>query len=168
MAKNKSLESLIDDLDFIGNNFNYLLEQKFNDIVAELFVEIGKATAYDTGVARGLIKKILGDLNRPDLEMELEHEIYEYWKTVEQRKQEGAKCTLVKIKGRYKIIIEDDGFYNQNEGKVSAYHPRNDTRIMPRQVDFGMDLLENGASVRIEKAFQKLEATIILLLEKGL
>lgn len=169
MAKKNSLEGLIADLDFLAKNFDYLLEQKYNDIIAQIFVQIGKSTAYDTGVARDLVKKVLRGLNRPDLENELEHQVYEFWNTKAQRESQGARVNLVKIRGRYKIIIEDDGFTAQAEdGKVSFIHPRNNPLVIPNHVDYALDGFEAGTNSSIELAINQLELTIVKLIEEGL
>ncbi|MGL5100828.1 MAG: hypothetical protein ACRC6B_12505, partial [Fusobacteriaceae bacterium] len=117
---------------------------------------------YDTGVTRGVIKNILSELGRSDLQAELEHSVYEFWQTKAEREKQGVSYSLSKSDdGKYFISIIDDGFYNQNTyGKVSEIHPRKDGRVIPNQVDFGVDLLETGSDPLIEKAFADLEAVI--------
>lgn len=166
MAKVSSLEDLIDDLDNLGRNFDKILQDKYDDIMAMIMLAIGKATAYDTGVSRDLIKNILRELGREDLESELDHTIWEFWKTREQRLNDGADYTFKKDDyGRYYIEINDYGFTNQNEGYVSPLHPRSDARVIPNQVDYGIDLMETETDSSIEKAFRELESLIVKALD---
>lgn len=166
----KSLNNLIEELDFIGDNFNYLLENSYDEIVAKLVAMIGKTTAYDTGVARELIKDILSDLGKPEYSAELEHEIYEYWKSVEERKQENSSYSFSKVKNdrnyEYRMSINDDGFAQQQDGKVSSIHPRNDSNVVPFNVDLCSDKLETG-SAEYNKVFNDLERIIVRIIERG-
>ena len=86
--KKNSLDKLIMDLDNLEKNFDRIFEQKYDNIMAMVMLAMGKATAYDTGVTRDLVKGILGELGRSDLAVELEHKIYEFWKTREVREEE--------------------------------------------------------------------------------
>jgi hypothetical protein len=164
--KLRSLDALIADLDFLEKNFDRILQEKYDNIMAMVMVAIGKATAYDTGVSRDLVFQILCELNRADLAFELNHVVYEFWKTYEKRDQEPHGYTFKKENGRYFIEIIDYGFYNQQEyGKVSDIHPRNDKRVVPHQVDYGIDLMETGTDKGIEKAFKDLENLIVQALD---
>ncbi|MGL5970521.1 MAG: hypothetical protein ACRCZL_00745, partial [Cetobacterium sp.] len=71
----KSLEALINDLGRIERDFDKIIQQKRDDIVAMVFLAIGKRTAYDTGVSRDLVKTILSRLGRDDLGFQLDHVI---------------------------------------------------------------------------------------------
>lgn len=170
MAK-KNIQSLIDDLDYIENNFDTLFGEKMNNIVAELIVAIGKSAAYDTGLVRDLIANILMDLGRPDLVDELECQIFEFWKSREQRELENSdyQCSVKKsgTSRDYLITIEDDGFYNQQQGKVSSIHPRNDGDVIPFNVDFYQDKLETGADNRMNLACDELHDLIVKVIERG-
>lgn len=159
MRKN-SLEKLISDLDFLENNFDNLLQEKYDNIMAMILLTIGKSTAYDTGVSRELIKSILQELGRDDLTSELEHVIWEFWKTKDDREKEDVSYSFIKQDGRYIIQIHDYGFSNQNQGVVSNIHPRKDPRVIPNQVDYAIDLMESGLDRDIEKAFNDLESFI--------
>lgn len=169
MNKKFSLEETIKDLDFISSNFNYLLQNNYNNLVAELVKAIGKTSSYDTGLVRDLISNALYDLNRPDLVKELEYRVYEYWKTREQREKENSNYTfnktLNKDKVKYSLEIEDYGFYNQQLGKVSDIHPRQDSEVIPRNVDYCCDKFETKSNKDAEKEFKNLYAIIIDLLE---
>lgn len=164
-----SIIETINDLDYIAKNFNNLFGKKFDDIVAQLVVLIGKSTSYDTGVARDLIANILMDLGRPDLVKDLEYRVYEFWKSREKRELEGSSCdtniSKNNNKSQYSITIEDDGFYQQQLGKVSDIHPRDDADVIPFNVDFYTDKLETGADASIEKIFEELREMIISYLE---
>ncbi|MGL6167443.1 MAG: hypothetical protein ACRC0Y_04050 [Fusobacteriaceae bacterium] len=161
MAKN-SLNTLIKDLEYVEKNFNKIVQSKYDDVMACLMTVIGRATAYDTGVTRGVIKNILEDLGRGDLQSELEHSVYNFWHTKDEREKQGVSYSFSKSgDGKYSISITDYGFYNQNtNGKVSDKHPRKDSRVIPNQVDYGMDILETGSDPLIEKAFAELERVI--------
>ena len=164
-----SIVDTINDLDYIAKNFNNIFGKKFDDIVAQLVVLIGKSTAYDTGLARDLIANILMDLGRPDLVKDLEYRVYEFWKTREQRELEGSNWdTDIKrnnSRSKYNITIEDDGFYQQQLGKVSDIHPREDANVIPFNVDFYTDKMETGAESSIEAVFEELREMIISYLE---
>lgn len=166
----KSLPNFIEELDFIGDNFNYLLEDSYDEIVAKLVTMIGKTTAYDTGVARDLIKGILLDLGKPQYSSELEHEIYEYWKSVEERRRENSSYSFNKVKTdrvyEYNMTINDDGFAQQQEGKVSSIHPRNDSNVVPFNVDLYSDKLETS-SAEYNKIFNDLKKNIVRIIERG-
>lgn len=165
LAKNRSLDDLIDDLDDLEKNFDIKMQKKYDDIMAYIVLAIGKATAYDTGVSRDIIKSILSELGRSDLEAELEHMIWEFWRTKEERLEDDSSYTFKKFNGRYSIQINDYGFTKQNEGKVSSIHPRNDKRVVPHQVDYAIDLMETESDSSIEKAFRDLEAFIVKALD---
>lgn len=163
--KKNSLDKLIMDLDNLEKNFDRIFEQKYDNIMAMIMVAMGKATAYDTGVTRDLIKGILGELGRSDLAVELEHQIYEFWKTRDAREEEKHSYTFNKVNGKYYIEIDDYGFGNQNDGAVSDIHPRKDPRVVPHQVDYAIDLMETGTDRGIEKAFDDLERFICKVLD---
>lgn len=165
MARKNSLESLIDDLEYLENNFDKLLQKKYDDIMAYIILAIGKATAYDTGVSRDIVKNILEELGRSDLEAELDHVVWEFWKAKTERIKDNPDYSFYKVNGRYSIKIHDYGFTNQNEGYVSQLHPRSDSRVIPRQVDYGIDLMETGSDKDIEKAFNEFEDLIVKLLD---
>ena len=166
MGKRGSLEDLIADLGELEKNFDRLLQQKYDNIMAMIMVAIGKSTAYDTGVSRDIIKQILTELGRSDLEAELDHVIWEFWKTRGQRMEDPHTHRFVRNGyGRYEIEIEDYGFTQQNEGYVSPVHPRSDSRVVPNQVDYGIDLMETGTDSGIEKAFNELEDFIVKALD---
>lgn len=166
--KKNSLGKLILDLDKIEKNFDKIFEEKYDNIMARLFVLIGKTTAYDTGVSRDVIRNILSDLGRPDLQNELEHKIYEFWKKREYREREGTKYTFSKINGKYTIIIEDYGIGNQNDGIVSDIHPRQDSNIIPNHINSALDKLETNADKDIVLAFGELEKMICYIIERGI
>lgn len=161
----KSLEALINDLGRIERDFDKIIQQKRDDIVAMVFLAIGKRTAYDTGVSRDLVKTILSRLGRDDLGFQLDHVIWNFWKTVEARKKDNAAVIMLKSGGKYDIQIYDYGFTQQDEGYVSPLHPRTDPMVIPRHVDYGIDLLETGTDSDIEEAFAKLEDFICQALE---
>lgn len=166
MGKRSSLEDLIGDLENLEKNFDKILQDKYDNIMAMIMLAIGKATAYDTGVSRELIKNILRELGREDLEAELDHTIWEFWKTREQRLNDNASYTFQKDGyGRYYIEINDYGFTNQDKGYVSPLHPRSDARVVPNQVDYGIDLMETGTDSSIERAFRDLESLIVKALD---
>lgn len=158
--KKNSLDKLIFDLGKLEKNFDKIFQEKYDNIMAMIMLSIGKSTAYDTGVSRDLIKGILGELGRSDLEQELDHVIWEFWKTKEKREKEGVSYSFSKSEGKYHIQIEDYGFTNQNEGYVSDIHPRSDKRVIPHQVDFVIDSMEAETDRDIEKAFRDLESFI--------
>ncbi|MGL6185533.1 MAG: hypothetical protein ACRC1T_09175 [Clostridium chrysemydis] len=165
MGKRGSLEDLIDDLEDLERNFDKKMQKKYDDIMAYIILAIGKATAYDTGVSRDIIKNILAELGRSDLQAELDHTIWEFWKVKEKRLEDNATYSFKKSNGRYFIQINDYGFTNQNNGKVSDIHPRKDSRIIPRQVDYGIDLMETESDYDIEMAFKNLESFIVKALD---
>lgn len=168
MAKKNSLQGLIDDLDELSKNFDILLDYKYDDIMAKLFVLIGQTTAYDTGVSRDIIKDILSDLGRSDLQSELEHKVYEFWQTREHREQYGqVDYSFVKRNGKYEISIEDYGIAQQNDGLVSDIHPRQDPNVVANNIDMALDKLETDADRNIVKSFNELEKMICKLIEKG-
>lgn len=168
MGKKGSLEDLISDYAYLEKNFDTLMQEKYDNIMAMIMLAIGKATAYDTGLSRDLIKGILGELGRSDLEPELEEINWEFWKTREKREKEPHSYKFNKTGGRYSIVIEDEGFAQQNEGYVSPFHPRSDNRVVPKQVDYGIDLMETGTDREIEKAFKDLENLIVMALDGDL
>lgn len=166
-----SLDLLINDLDILGNKFNAILDKCNTDIVAKLVTLIGKSTAYDTGVARELIANILRDLGREELVSELEHEVYEYWKSRQQREIQGNTSSSVDVLvspqyTEYNININDYGFARQQDGIVSTMHPRNDQNVIPFNVDYFSDKLELG-SVEFEDVFSALEDMICNVIERG-
>lgn len=161
----KDLESLINDLGYLEKNFDSMFQEKYDNIMAMIILALGKATAYDTGVSRDLIKSILSELGRSDLEYELDHIVWEFWKTKSEREKEGANYTFTKINGNYNIVINDYGFTQQNEGYVSVFHPRNHKKVVPHQVDYAIDLMETGTDKDIEKAFRDLESFIVKALD---
>lgn len=162
------LDKLILDLDYLEKTFDKTFQERYDDIVAELMSLIGSMTAYDTGVSRQIIKDILGDLGRPDLVSELEHNVYEFWKTKAEREQEGHSYTLIKQGGKYSIEIIDDAIANQNDGIVSDIHPRQDPNVVPHHIDMSFDMFETQANPKIEKAFRKLEDSIVRAIERGI
>ncbi|MGL4999454.1 MAG: hypothetical protein ACRC5T_10840 [Cetobacterium sp.] len=164
MSKN-SLEGLISDLDVLGKNFDRVIQSRCDDIIAMVFLAIGKATAYDTGVSRDLVKEILKKLGRGDLEKALNHFVWEFWKEVDARKKDKPSTVVLKENGKYEIQIHDYGFTQQDEGYVSTIHPRKSSRVIPRQVDYGIDLLETGSDKKIEEAFYRLETLIYKALD---
>lgn len=171
MANKSSLDKLIDDLDYIENNFDFIFSQDFDNIVARLMTEIGKSTAYDTGLVRDLIKDILSELNRMDLSNELEYTVYEFWKKRQDRELEGSSYEFNKRQSSnkidYDIVISDNGFANQQSGIVSKIHPRHDANVIPYNVDFNTDKLETGGNRDIDKAIEDLRNRIIDVIEKG-
>ena len=171
MAKKNSLQNLIDDLEYLENNFDTLFSKEMDNIIAQLLVNIGKTTAYDTGLVRDLLKQMLIELGRVDLLSELEYQVYEFWKTRSQRELEGSSKNLniTKNKGsrEYKITINDDGFYNQQQGVVSKTHPRQDSNVIPYNVDLYLDKLETGGDKYIDKAVDEFRDAIIRFIEKG-
>lgn len=167
MTKN-SLEKLILDLNNLEKNFDKIFEEKYDNIMARLFVLIGKTTAYDTGVSREVINNILSDLNRPDLQNELEHKIYEFWKKRKYRENEGVSYKLTKVNGKYNILIDDYGIGNQNDGKVSDIHPRQDSNIIPRHIDEALDKFDTDVDRDIVRAFNELETMICYIIERGI
>ncbi len=170
MAKNKSLQKLIDDLDYLEHNFD-LFEDYANNIIAALMVEIGKTTAYDTGLVRDIISNVIMDLGRPDLVDELQCQIFEYWKSREHREQDDVDYSFdvnkESNKTDYKIKINDYGFYNQQQGKVSEIHPRHDDNVIPYNVNYHLDKLETGGNARIDMACEDLKEIIIRTIEEG-
>lgn len=168
MGKRGSLEDLIADYSYLERNFDTLMQEKYDNIMAMIMLAIGKTTAYDTGVSRDLVKGILGELGRSDLEPELEEINWEFWKTRKQREKEPHSYRFSKIDGRYNIVIEDMGFAQQQDGYVSPFHPRSDSRVVPNQVDYGIDLMETGTNKEIEQAFKDLEILIVKALDGDL
>lgn len=166
--KNNSIEKLILDLDTLSENFDKIFEKKYDNIMARLFVLIGKTTAYDTGVSRDIIKNILSDLGRPDLQKELEHKVYEFWRKKREREEDGVSYTFNKNGGKYSISIEDVGIGNQEDGKVSDIHPRQDSNVIPHHIQSALDKLETNADKDIVLAFDELEEEICRMIEKGL
>ena len=167
MRKN-SLNSLINDLDNLSKNFNNIFEKKYDDIMAKLFVLIGSTTAYDTGVSRDIIKSILSDLGRQDLQKDIEYKVYEFWKKRNEREKDNSDYSFQKVDGKYKIIINDYGIGNQQEGIVSDIHPRQDKNVIPNNIDRALDELETDANRDIVKAFNELEKTICRIIERGI
>lgn len=163
-----SLGKLILDLDKLEKNFDKIFEEKYDNIMARLFVLIGKTTAYDTGVSREVIKNILSELGRPDLQNELEHKVYEFWKKRKYREKDGVNYTFVKNNGKYSISIEDYGISNQNEGIVSDIHPRQDANVIPKHIDIALDKLETNSDKEISLAFNELENMICYIIERGI
>lgn len=166
MAKN-NLDAFMGDLKHISNNFDKLLEKQYDDIVGNLLVLIGQTTAYDTGVARDLIKNILKDLGRDDLSAEIEYMVFEHWKKRERREKENSKANLRKSSGNYMITIEDEGFFNQQQGVVSELHPRQDPSVVPYNVNFCMDKMQTSGDVRLDTAVYNLKNAIANLIELG-
>lgn len=166
--KKTSLDKLILDLDKLSKNFNKTFEKKYDDIMARLFVIIGQSTAYDTGVSRGIIKSILSELGREDLQSELEHQVYEFWKRKEVRERDNVNYSFNKSDGRYSIQINDYGIGNQNEGVVSDIHPRQDNRVVPYNIDMALDKLETDSDAELVKEFGILEKTIREAIERGI
>ena len=168
MAKNKyGLDVFIEDLKKTSKNFDKLLEKQYDDVVGNLLVVIGQTTAYDTGVARDLIKKILKDLGRADLSEEINYNVFEHWKKRERREKEDSKAELKKSQGSYIITIEDEGFFNQQQGKVSEQHPRQDPSVIPYNVDFCMDKMQTSGDIRLDTAIDNLKDAIVNLIEFG-
>lgn len=166
--KKNNLEKLILDLDTLSKNFDKLLDKKYDDIMARLFVLIGKTTAYDTGVSRQVIKDILSELGRPDLQSELEHQVYEFWKKKSERLKDGVDYTFSKSNGNYHIVIEDYGIGNQEEGKVSDIHPRQDNKIIPHHIESALDKFDTDADKDIVLTFNELEKFICKIIDKGI
>ena len=172
MARKNSLEGFIKDLKYTqdilsGNDSKKVLEKLYDKVFALLMVEIGKRTAYDTGVARQQIKEILDELGASSLAKKLDSDIYEFWKTREQREKEGVTYEFYKEGGRYNVKIIDYGFSNQADGKVSDIHPRQDKLVIPRHVDYVVDEANVGANKQIEKILERIENRIFRALEKG-
>lgn len=171
MAKKNSLQSLIDDLDYLEKNFDTLFSKEMDNIIARLLVNIGKTTAYDTGLVRDLLKQMLIELGRVDLLSELEYQVYEFWKTRNQRELEGSNKSFSIKKGNgsreYNITIEDEGFYNQQQGIVSKTHPRHDPNVIPYNVNLYLDKLETGGDKDMDKAIDEFRNAIIDFIEKG-
>lgn len=169
MSKSSSIEDLINDLDYLENNMHKICDERIDNIVAQLMTLIGKSTAYDTGVARDLIKNVLRDMGREDLIPSLEYSMYEFWKTREKRELEGSTYEYRKFsksnENMYNISIYDDGFVQQQDGVVSKIHPRNDSDVRPSNVDFYIDVLETGASKELESAINELLKLLIKAIE---
>ena len=132
-------------------------------------VAVGQGTSYDTGVSRDIIRDIIRDLGRPELASELEHIIYEFWNTKQERLKDPKSYTLVKNgMGRYSMSIQEDGFNAQDlDGKVSSIHPRKDNKVVPHQIDNAIDLMETKLDPLIEKAFAEMEEYVVKLIEGG-
>lgn len=169
MATKKSLQGLIDDLKYVRDTLsdNDKLNKYYDRIFALLMFDIGKRTAYDTGVARKQIKSILEELGASDLSSELNTEIYNFWKTREEREKEGVTYNFSKQNREYKVTISDYGFSNQNSGKVSDIHPRRDPLVIPHHVDYVIDEFESGVNNQIEKIMDMIEMAFIRAIEKG-
>lgn len=171
MAKRNSLDDLIYDLNVVEKGFNYILLEKYNDIIAQLVIIIGQTTAYDTGLVRDLLSNILYDLGRPELVSKLEYQMYEFWKTRTKREQENSDYSFNRdvkpTQVSYSMKIDDYGFANQQSGKISSIHPRQDNNVIPHNVDYTLDLLETGSNKDIEKIFSELVDMIINAIEKG-
>lgn len=167
MRKN-SIEKLILDLGNLEKNFDKIFDEKYDNIMARLFVLIGKTTAYDTGVSREVIKNILSDLGRPELQNELEHKVYEFWKKRSHRERDGVSYSFSKSNGRYNISIDDYGISNQNNGTVSDIHPRQDSNIIPRHIDEAIDKFDTDSDRDIVLAFNELEKMICYIIERGI
>lgn len=117
-----------------------------------------------------MIQNILIELGRVDLIEEIDYKVYEYWNKLEKRREE-VDYSFSKIKGsngiNYSAIIEDEGFYNQQQGIVSSIHPRQDENVIPFNVEYCQDRMETGAEIRVELAIEKFKNAIIKAIEKG-
>lgn len=168
-TKSKTLYGLIADLHIIARDFDKMFGENYKNLVAQLVAEIGKTTAYDTGVVRDIIANILYDLGKPELVSELEYRIFEFWKTRERRELQNNSDYSVSVNNNvdYDIMIDDYGFYKQQMGKVSSIHPRQDTNVIPYNVDFCIDQLETASNPRLELLFEELNNIIVDTIEKG-
>lgn len=167
-TKSKKLQSLIYDLHIIGRDFDKMFGENYKNLVGRLVAEIGKTTAYDTGMIRDIIANILYDLGQPHLVNELEYKVFEFWKTRSKRETEDVDYSLKSQNTTdYEITIQDDGFYGQQNGKVSSRHPRQDNNVIPYNVDFCIDSLETGTNQNIEKLFNELMDIIVKTIERG-
>lgn len=168
-TKSKTLYGLIVDLDIIARDFDKMFGKNYKNLVAQLVAEIGKTTAYDTGVVRDIIANILYDLGKPELVSELEYRIFEFWKTRERREAQDDSDYSVSVNNNvdYNIMIDDYGFYKQQMGKVSSIHPRQDANVIPYNVDFCIDQLETASNPRLELLFEELNNIIVDTIEKG-
>lgn len=133
-----------------------------------ILYEIGQRTAYDTGVTRSLIQKIITELGSSSLAKSLSKEKYEYWKTLEKRLEDSSDYFLRQNdNGDIEIVIEDFGFAQQQGGKVSKIHPRNDVLIIPRHVDFVIDGVNLAQFYDIEKSLDSYIDSIVKIIERG-
>ncbi|MGL5962557.1 MAG: hypothetical protein ACRCZ0_11510 [Cetobacterium sp.] len=150
-------------------HFDEIMQEKYDKVFARIMVAVGKGTSYDTGVSRDIIKDILIELGRPELVGELDHIVYEFWRKRQDRLKDSRSHTLTKgANGRYHVTISDGGFNAQDvDGKVSQYHPRKDSRIVPHQIDNAVDLMETKLDPAIEEAFVELESYIVKVIEEG-
>lgn len=166
-TKSKNIKFMIYDLHIIARDFDKMFSDNYKNLVARLVVEIGKTTAYDTGLIRDIISNILYDLGRPELVNELEYKVFEFWRTRSERETDDVAYSVNMTDTDYDIVIEDDGFYNQQIGKVSNQHPRQDANVIAYNVDFCVDNLETGNNIHIERVFNELNNIIVNLIEKG-
>lgn len=169
-TRSKKLQFLIYDLDIIARDFDKMFGESYKRLIAQLILEIGKTTAYDTGVVRDIIANILYDLDRPELVSQLEYRIFEFWKSREKREIQDKSDYSVSINNNntnYDIMIDDYGFYNQQMGKVSNIHPRQDPNVMPYNVDFCLDQLETGSNPELELMFDEINDIVVDVIEKG-
>lgn len=171
MGNNISLKQFIRDMKKVRDNIPKLVQKNKDNIIAHAMKNIGMMTAYDTGVARGVIKDILSkELKRPDLAIELDHTVYNYWESrYGKRTPDDASYIFEKTEnGVYKISIIDDGFAGQAEdGKISQTHPRQDQLLVPRQVDYVCDLMNAKMLQDVEKEVDEMTTRILLAIETG-
>lgn len=148
------------------NNFDKMLEKEIENIVAKTLYKIGYRTAYDTMKARSLIMDLLNKLDRPDLATKLTTNIYEHWNSIQKRDSDQTASYISGVKGNYYATIEDWGFGNQAEGKLSENHPRGrDRKLQTAMVDFTVDRVNNDAEPEVRTEINKMVTKIIKLIE---
>ncbi|MGL5962428.1 MAG: hypothetical protein ACRCZ0_10845 [Cetobacterium sp.] len=161
------LDKLISNLEKVAQKLQEA-NPLYDKIVASVFRAIGKATAFDTGVARSLIQGVLNELGQPNMANELYPIVYEFWKSVDARLKDNPTYSINKSGGRYSVTISDYGFSNQaTYGKLSENHPRSNGGLTPYQVDYANDLVESGADAVIERSLDELHRQIVMMIERG-
>lgn len=139
------------------------------ELFASILYEIGRRTAYDTGVSRGIIQDVLRSLGKGNLALSLEEPLYQFWKTLEERLQEKSNYFFSEDEnGNMTLVIDDYGFTGQQEyGHVSSKHPRNNPLVIPMQVDFVIDAFNLGQFSEIEIGLNSFLDSIVDIIEKG-
>jgi len=139
------------------------------ELFASILYEIGRRTADDTGVTRGIIQDVLRSLGKGELASSLEEPLFQFWKTLEERLEESSDYYFDEDQnGNMTLVVNDYGFAGQQEyGHVSAKHPRNDPLVIPMQVDFVMDAFNLGQFSEIESGLNKFLESIVNTIEKG-
>lgn len=170
MSNSIPLKDLIKEVENSKKECRKVLNPLYDKLVAQIIYEIGKSTAYDTGVTRQILQKLLRDeLKEKKLAIQLEATPYEHWNTIEQRLQEVNEAKFTKTQeGKYKIDILSDSFADLDSGDtiVSTNHPRGlDPNLRNYMTEYVMDMFENGSNEEIEKIIVKLEEKILQLFE---